>query len=600
MGNTQGAIRIGGGSGFWGDSGLALPQFLKCGDVDYVAFDYLAEITMSILARARQKSLEAGYALDFVTQVVGPNLQAIAATGTKILSNAGGVNPQACGKAIRALISEAGLNLKVAVVTGDDLTDRAAELRDRREMFTGEPFPDPECVASINAYLGAFPIAEALRGGADIVITGRCVDSALPLAACVHAFDWPPDAWDRLAAGSLAGHLIECGPQACGGNFTDWEAVADSLAEVGYPIAEINAQGDLVITKPPETGGQVTRGTVAEQMLYEISDPRAYTLPDVICDFSEVTIVEQAANRVALTGARGRPAPDNYKVSTTFADGWKIATLWFFIGSDAAQKALTFARNALRRTRRQLSQLELPDFTETLVEPFGNEAHYGRFATHTEGREVAIKIAARHPDPKALQLLLKEITGLALAAPPGLALFSGGRPKPSPVVRLFSLLLPKDRVEIRLDLDGAGTKHTPANTPLAAESVPEAPGPAKAADPESDNMIEVPLRALAWARSGDKGDSANIGVIPRRLEHASWIWQALTEQELRQRFDHFLTGPVERFYLPGTGAMNIVLHAVLGGGGIASLRNDPQGKSYAQLLLDTPVTVPSSLLSTPP
>ncbi len=597
MDQKKPTIRIGGGSGYWGESDMALPQFLAAGDVDYVAFDYLAEITMSIMARAQQKSPDAGYAADFVTDVIGPNLEAISRTRTKILSNAGGLNPRQCAAEIRKHVNAAGLDLKVAVVVGDNLTDRADAFGNEKEMFTGEAFPDPSAVASINAYLGAFPVAEALKNGADIVITGRCADSALALAACIHKFGWGANDWNLLAAGSLAGHIIECGPQASGGNFTDWKRVEKSLANVGYPIAEINAQGEIIITKPEGTGGEVSFATVAEQMLYEIGDPRAYELPDVVCDFSSVEITDMGDDRAAMSGAIGSVPSSRYKASATFADGWKIATLWFFIGEDAHEKSLSFADAAFLRTRRKLKKFGAPDFSETLAEPFGSESHYGAFAKGKQSREVGVKIAAKHADPRPLGLLLKETTGLALAAPPGLTMFSGGRPKPSPVVRLFSLLVEKTSVDISIEIDDARIPFHPAvpnEAPPPAGPAPQPSVPGKPAD--MPDLATVSLRTLAWARSGDKGDKANIGVIPRRAEFTPWIWTSITKELVAERFAHFLKGPVERFFLPGTGAINFLLHDVLGGGGIASLRNDPQGKSYAQILLDTPVELPRSLL----
>ena len=301
------SITIGGASGFWGDAALATPQLLATGKLDYIVYDYLAEITMSIMARARSADDSKGYATDFITAVLARNLENIASQGVKVIANAGGVNPNACAEAARALIAERGLNLKVAIVLGDDLMPRreAFAASGIREMFSGDGFPDPERIASINAYLGAFPIARALDMGADIVITGRCVDSAVTLGACIHAFGWARDEYDRLAQASLAGHLLECGTQVTGGNFTDWESVVDSLPEAGYPIGEISDNGDVVITKPERTGGIVNVGTVAEQMLYEIGDPQAYLLPDVACDFSQVTLTQAGEDRVLVQGARG-------------------------------------------------------------------------------------------------------------------------------------------------------------------------------------------------------------------------------------------------------------------------------------------------------
>lgn len=590
-------IRVGGASGYWGESDMALPQLLGDGGLDYIVFDYLAEVTMSIMAKARAKNPQAGYARDFVTAALGPHLQEIARQRVKIISNAGGVNPIACGEAIEALIKEAGVDLKVAVITGDDLIARAADLAqsDRTEMFSGDAFPDPEKIASINAYLGAFPIAKALEMGADIIVTGRCVDSAVTLAACIHEFGWTPGDLDALAGGSLAGHIIECGPQATGGNFTDWEDVAGSLTEIGYPIAEIEADGAFICTKPEGTGGLVSVGTVGEQMLYEIGDPRAYLLPDVTCDFSQVVLAQLAPDQVRVSGARGFLAPAGYKVSATHAQGYRGGAVSFFIGRDAGRKARVFADSVFERARAKLRSFNAADYSETLVEVIGDDSVYGDFAKADPDRSVAVKIAAKHEHELAVGLLLKEIAGHALAAPPGLSGFVGARYAPSPVLGLFSFRIPKGDVPVAITMGGETRDFVEASRTAATvvrDPAPEAPIPNSVA---SGSLIEVPLERLAFARSGDKGDKANIGVLPRHPDFAPWIAQSLTLQTVAARFAHFLKGDVERFYLPGTGALNFILHRVLGGGGVASLRNDPQGKAYAQMLLDTPITIPSDL-----
>lgn len=596
-------IRIGGASGFWGESDMAVPQFLKTGKdqspLDYIVFDYLAEITMSIMARARSKNPDMGYAVDFVSAVIKPHIGAIAKQGIKLISNAGGTNPIACAAAVRAVIAEAGLDLKVAVVTGDDLTSRAAEFADTREMFSGENFPNPENIASINAYLGAFPIAAALDQGADIVITGRCVDSAVTLGACIHEFGWSADDLNQLAGASLAGHILECGPQATGGNFTDWESVADSMDNAGYPIAEIAADGSFIATKPEDTGGIVNIGTIGEQMLYEIGDPQAYILPDVVCDFSGVALEQVGEDRVSVTGALGHAAPDTYKSCATYSDGWKLVAPFFFIGMDAKRKAESFAANALKRARAKLRASNAGDFDDVLIETLGDDSHYGAFAGGTGTREVVLKIGVKHRDPKATMLMLKEATGMGLATPPGLALFAGGRPKPSPVVRLFSLLVPKSEVSVSVTVgDDARVFSEATRTAFDAATILR---PAPPSLPGDDGpMTQVPLIELAWGRSGDKGDKSNIGILPRDKKFAPYIWDALSEDVVGERFAHFLERPgapasVERYYMPGTGAINFLLHDILGGGGVASMRNDPQGKSYAQILLAAPVSIPQSL-----
>jgi len=592
-------IRIGGASGYWGDSSMAMPQFLdagRSGRMDYIVFDYLAEITMSIMARARAKDERAGYARDFVSGVLANHLEKIAETGVKLVSNAGGVNPEACGTAIRKLVADKGLSLKVAVVTGDDLMAEAGRLAEAgtTEMFSGERFPDLARLASMNAYIGAFPIARALAAGADIVVTGRCVDSAVTLGVCIHEFGWAEDDWDRLAAGTLAGHILECGPQATGGNFTDWEDVPD-VAHIGYPIAEISADGSFVLTKPEGTGGLVSVGTAAEQMLYEIGDPQAYIVPDVVADFSEVRFEGIDTNRVHVTGARGLPATDTLKVSATYADGYRGGLVRTVTGLDADRKAAVFADQVFERAGEALRRSNLGDFTETSVEVIGAESQYGTARGIESAREVTVIVAAKHPEAAGIGILLMEATGLGLAAAPGGAGFQGGRPKPSPVIRLFSFLIDKGVLDLHVSTgDEVIALEMAPGQPFDADTVerPAAPSPVDL----SATTETVPLVRLAWGRSGDKGDKANIGIIARDARYLPYIWAALTEDAVANRFSHFLEGSVERFLLPGSNAINFLLHDVLGGGGVASLRNDAQGKAYAQLLLDFPVPVPPGLV----
>ncbi len=593
------SVRIGGAVGFWGEASIGTPQLLAGGRVDYLVYDYLAEITMSIMARARAGDPQLGFATDFVSVAMKHNLAAIAEQRVKVISNAGGVNPRACAAAVRGLIDAAGLALRVAVVTGDDLTPRLQALAATgpREMFSGAEFPPLERMASVNAYLGAFPIARALSAGADIVITGRIVDSAATLGACIHELGWAPEQYDELAAASIAGHLLECGPQSTGGNFTDWETVADSLENIGYPIAEVFSDGSFVVSKPPETGGAVTVGTVAEQMMYEIGDPQAYILPDVICDFSGIELAPIAPDQVRVTGARGSAPTDTYKVSATYADGFRGGQLLFFYGFDADQKARTMAEIALQRAESRLKRQGMVPYTETSIEIVGDESHYGQARQVSSAREVTLKLAAKHPDQRAVAVLFQEAIGMGLSAPPGLTLFSaGGRPKPSPVVRLFSFLHPKTSVDIEVELDGVSLPYPAVEGGGAAFDAASIVRPSPPAAPDlSADTTTVPLIRLAWGRSGDKGNAANIGIIARRPEYLPYIWAALTESAVAERFAHFLEGRVERFLLPGSHSINFLLHDVLGGGGVASLRNDPQGKGYAQVLLDHRILVPRHL-----
>lgn len=594
-------IRIGGASGYWGESAMATPQLLKAGGLDYIVFDYLAEITMSIMARAKAKDASAGYASDFISAVLTPHIEEIANQGVKIIANAGGVNPTACGAAARALIESKRLDLKVAVITGDDLMDckDAIAAKAPREMFTGANFPEADKLASINAYIGAIPIVRALAAGADIIITGRCVDSAVTLGACIHEFGWANDNWDMLASGSLAGHILECGPQATGGNFTDWEDTGD-IVEIGYPIAEISEDGSFILTKPEGTGGIVNVGTASEQLVYEIGDPQSYILPDVICDFSEVAITQDGADRVRVSPAQGRPAPDTYKTCLTYQDGFRVGLLLSFTGIDAEAKAKSFAEAAFARTRKVFRQFNAGDFTETSVEVLGANSQFGgQFgsAQPNDPMEVVLKVAAKHSNAMGAGLLLKELSGLGLATPPGLSIFAGGRPKPSPVVRLFSYLTPKDDIEITIDFNGETQNFKDAHgAPIDANASKRPVQPAPISD---EGLTPVPLIKLAWGRSGDKGDKANIGIIARKADYLPYIWAALTEEVVATRFAHFIeggdAGKVQRFFMPGPNAINFLIDEVLGGGGVASLRNDPQGKAYAQILLTHPIPIPKAM-----
>ena len=586
------AVRIGCGAGFWGDSAEGPAQLVRTGGIDYLVMDYLAEITMSLLARAKAKRPDSGYATDFVTAVMKPLLPALAEQGIKVVTNAGGVNAPACKAALEALIQDAGLSLTVAAVSGDDLLARADELRAAgvSELDSGAPLPAAPW--SINAYLGAAPIAAALAAGADIVVTGRCVDSALALGPLMHEFNWATDDYDRLAAGSLVGHLIECGTQCTGGLFTDWQDVP-GWDDMGFPIAECFADGSCIITKPAGTGGLVNVATVAEQLVYEIGDPARYLLPDVSCDFSAVTLVDSGAHRVRVSGARGRPPTTTYKTSVTYKDGYRATATMMIGGREARAKAERVADAILTRTRRLFAARGWADYRETSVEVLGSEATYGPHSRHTDTREVILKLAVAHAEEAPLELFAKEIFPAATATAQGLTGFAGGRPGVQPVVRLYSCLVEKTGLPITVEVN-AQTLALPAPLPQdAADSPPPAvPGPELAA---SLTDPVVPLYRLAYARSGDKGNSANIGLLARHPDLLPLIRAQLGAPEVAAWFAHLADGPVTRYEWPGVHGFNFVLQRALGGGGTGSLRHDPQGKAYAQLLLDFPIRVPAAL-----
>lgn len=582
-------IRIGCGAGFWGDSAEGPKQLVASGEIDYLVLDYLAEITMSLLARARAKDPAAGYATDFpaVVAALAPQLKA---NGVKVVTNAGGVNPAACKAAIEEKLEALGIELKVSIVTGDDLLPRAAEFAGVKEMFSGAAMPAK--LWSMNAYLGAFPIARALAGGADIVLTGRCVDSAVVLGPLIHEFGWQADDYDKLSAGSLAGHVIECGTQCTGGLSTDWEKVADDWDRMGFPIAVCRPDGGFVVTKPAGSGGRVVPETVAEQIVYEIGDPAAYLLPDVSCDWREVRLKAVGENRVEVTGARGRAPGAQYKVSATYQDGFRTTATMMIGGVDAVRKAEAVAAAILKRTRRLFAERGLPDYTRTDVEVLGSEANWGANARRRDTREVILKIAVQHADKSALEIFGREFIPPATSMAQGITGFFGGRPAPTPLVRLFSCLVPKDAVPI--EIDGEPYALPAAACGVAEIAVPPPRPAAGVARPEGATA-SVPLIALAYGRSGDKGDAANIGVLARRPDFLPLLRAQLTADAVKRYFAHFAKGSVERFEIPGLCGFNFLMHEALGGGGTASLRYDPQGKMLAQVLMDFPIEVPERL-----
>ncbi|HET8882140.1 MAG TPA: acyclic terpene utilization AtuA family protein, partial [Solimonas sp.] len=588
---SRDVVRIGCGAGFWGDSAEGPKQLVESGEIDYLVLDYLAEITMSLLAKARANDANAGYATDLPSVIA--NLAAkLKAGGIKLVTNAGGVNPLACKAAIEDKLKALNIELKIAIVTGDDLLPRAAEFADVKEMFSGEPMPAK--LWSMNAYLGAQPIAQALAGGADIVLTGRCVDSALVLGPLIHEFGWAADDYDRLSAGSLAGHIIECGAQATGGIVTDWRTVVGDWDRMGFPIAICEADGRCTITKPAGTGGRVTTQGVAEQIVYEIGDPAAYLLPDVSCDWRDVQLRQVGDDRVEVSGARGRAPGDHYKVSATYQDGFRVASTMMIGGVDAVAKAEAVGAAILKRTRTLFAQRGLADYTRTDIEVLGSEANWGANARRRDAREVILKVAAQHADKAALDIFGREFIPPATAMAQGITGFAGGRPTPTPMVRLFSCLVPKSSVTIEVDgrpfslsppsgervgVRGAGSSDA-ASSPVQK---PPHPDPLPRG---GEGTRTVPLIALAYGRSGDKGDAANIGVLARKPEYVAILRAQLTADAVKQYFAHFVKGAVERFEIPGLHGFNFLMHNALGGGGTASLRYDPQGKMLAQVLMD--------------
>ncbi|XP_077445698.1 uncharacterized protein LOC144066198 isoform X3 [Stigmatopora argus] len=584
-------VRIGCASGFWGDTATSVPQLIHGGKLDFLVFDYLSEITMSLLTAAKSKAPNLGYAPDFVLAALAPSIRDIQQKGVRVVSNAGGVNPLACADAIREVVRKAGLDLKVAVVTGDDLTPQRSRLA-RVETADG-PRALPEKLHSVNAYLGAGPIRRCLDLGADIVVTGRCVDSALALGPLMHAFGWREGDLDLLAAGSLAGHLIECGAQSTGGIFTDWHRVPD-WDDIGFPVVECSSDGSFVLSKPPKTGGLVSFGTAAEQLVYEIGDPRRYVLPDVTCDFSHALIQEVPGvdgGAVRVSGAKGSAPPRDYKVCATYMDGFRATAVCPLGGPRAAEKARRTAESIVKRTRRIFKRLALEDFTDIHVQVLGAEDTYGAHAANKGAREAVLWLAACHKDKKALEVFAREIAPAGTGMAPGLCGIVGGRPRVSPILKPFFFYQPKSQVQIHIHVDG----HLAESFSEAEAHTPHEEAPLPSDGEEVD--LDLPsgphcyrLEELAYTRSGDKGDSANIGVIARDPRLFPYLKKHLTSSAVEDYLLHLFPsgrrGAVTRYTLPGINALNFLLKDCLGGGGVASLRSDPQGKALAQMLLD--------------
>jgi hypothetical protein len=583
-------IRIANAGGYWGDDLAQFRRQVELGPVDYLTLDFLAEITMSIMQKQRARDPRAGYARDFVAQVE-ETLPLLVARGVRVISNAGGVNPLACRAALLAMAQTHGRPLEVAAVVGDDLMERLGELNAAGvtldHMDDGAPFAEiRDRVSSANAYFGAWPVVEALRSGAQIVVTGRCTDTGITLAPMIHAFDWAPDDWDRLAAGIVAGHIVECGAQSTGGNFTDWRGVR-RFATIGYPVIEVSPDGSFVVTKHPGTGGAVTVRTVKEQLVYEMGDPRGYITPDVVADFATLHLEQSGRDRVRVWGVRGRPAPASLKISVSYFDGWKASGALIISGPDAVAKARAFA--ALFWERLGLA------FAERHTELVGHSACWGPLAPESDPPEVLLRLSVRDPEREKIERFSKLVPAVILSGPPGVAV-TGGRPQAQEVVAYWPALAPRERVKPRL-VTRDGERALEWSTPLVTtrrpgllprDSWPRAKGSAK--------TVHVPLAAVAHGRSGDKGDTCNIGVIARAPEVYPWLRRTLTAALVKRRFKGICLGRVERHEVPNLWALNFLLHESLGGGGTVSLRLDAQGKTLSHALLAMEVAIPRGLL----
>ncbi len=448
-------IRIAAGQGFWGDLPDAPVRQVEGGPIDYLMLDYLAEVTMSIMQKQKSRDPTAGYARDFVS-LMKQILPTCVERDIKVVANAGGVNVAGCAAAVRNVARELGLagKVKIGIVTGDDILDRIDELIDRgielRNLDTGEPLATVrDRIQSANAYLGAAPIVEALNRGANVVITGRATDTGLTLAPLIHEFGWATDDWDKLSAGTIAGHIIECGAQCSGGNCQyDWETIPD-LANVGFPIVEVSPDATFVVTKHEGTGGRVNVPSIKEQLLYEMGDPHEYITPDCVADFTTIQLAEDGPNRVRVFGIKGREATDSLKVSISYSAGYKaVGTLVY-----AWPAAYAKAKAADQVLRARLDRLGLK-FNHVLTEFVGASATHGPLAGEpsAELAEVQLRVGVRADERAGVERFTKEIAPLILTGPPSVTGFAGGRPKVEEIVAYWPALIPKSEITARVDV----------------------------------------------------------------------------------------------------------------------------------------------------
>ncbi|HVT27188.1 MAG TPA: acyclic terpene utilization AtuA family protein [Lacipirellulaceae bacterium] len=608
---TSKPLRVGNAQAFWGDRTDAAAEMLaREPGLNYLSLDYLAEVSMSILAMQRERDPHAGFAREFVDVVRSLAPYWSSGGRCRLITNAGGLNPRGCAEACLTALADADCRpLRIGVVSGDDVLPIMRSGTKRSSAATFQNLDTDAAIRDVhdrlvtaNAYLGAAPIVQALADGADIVITGRVADPSLTVAPAIYHFGWNENDLDRLAGASVAGHLIECGTQITGGISTDWLDVPD-VAHIGFPVVEISQDGSCIVTKPHGTGGRVNELTVKEQLLYEIADPENYLSPDVTVSFLSLTVVDLGNDRVRVSGALGKPRAAKYKVSATYSDGFRAAGTLTIIGRNADTKARRVGQLVLQRVRD--SGYELRD---ALVECLGAGDATGRVAArcgdHTNSfAEIVLRIAVEADARDAVECFASELSPFITAGPQGTTGYAEGRPRVHPVFRYWPCLIERHAVTPRVEIlttsktlkatlpNRASSHSVQSIPPLPLQSTRiltawegEAPAEPNATSPgnyaQPSNLYDI-----AIARSGDKGSSATVGVIART---SGW-WEFLRTWLTSDRVAEFLSAlqieHIDRYELPNLHALNFVLHGVLR----QSLRTDAQGKALAQLLLELPL-----------
>jgi ubiquitin len=586
-------IRIGNAGGYWGDDLSALKRQLTGGKLDYITIDFLAEITKTILQRQQHRNPELGFAGDFLGQLE-ECLPLIVEKNVRVITNAGGINPIGLGKKIRALAKKMGYDMKVGVVYGDDIVDSLPELEKAGEKFTnmetGQNFDVArDKVTTANIYFGADPVVKALDQGCQIIVTGRVTDTGITLAPMIHEFGWAFDDWDRISAGIIAGHIIECGTQGAGGNITDWEDVP-SFHNMGYPIIEMSKDGTFVVTKHKKTGGLVNEKSVKEQLLYEMGDPNRYLAPDGIARFDTIQLADLGNDRVRISGIKGEPRPETLKISMAYNDGFKASGSILVCGPDVEKKADAISDAFWHRLNTKF------DATHTSL--VGTGSIWPKSTGRTKPNEALLRFGVRDQDKKKVHEFGMLLPALILSGPSGMAV-TGGRPKPSQVVAYWPALIDRNRVLPKVTIlptSGRQKNFTIKPPVVNLENKAPKPAPLTRKIKITGKTKKVSLRTLAYARSGDKGDTCNVGVLARTPEIHQWLIGYLTAAKVKRFFDGIVLGKVTRHEMPNLHALNFLLEETLGGGGTVSLMLDPQGKTLSQALLEMEVSVPTKLI----
>lgn len=590
-------IRIANAGGFWGDDLGVLRRQLEGGEVDYISSDFLAEVTMSILRKQQLKNEAMGYVGDFVGQIVDV-AELMKAKKVRMLTNAGGINPLACARKILSELKKKGVDFKITVVIGDNIIDRIDEFYPEKAMFTdmetGDDFAQiKDNIQSANVYLGVPPLLKALESGSDLILAGRVTDTSITMAPMIYELGWDLGDWDKLAAGLVAGHIIECGAQASGGNFTDWQKVK-KWDNFGYPIVEMNRDGSFEVYKHENTGGLISRDTIREQLVYEMGDPKHYISPDVVADFSQIVLKELAPNRVLVQNAKGYPSTHFLKVSMAYEDGYKAVSSIVISGGRVLNKAREFEKIFWGRLN--------IDYKKTNTEYVGYNACHQNLVEDIDPNEILLRFSVYDDDLEKIKAFSTSIAPLILSGPPGVAVI-GGRARAQQVMTYWPTLIPKTLIQSTvhvLDFEGEIQESYEIDSVLGNEADYK-PEETQSQKPELDEyaqmeMSEVALRSVCMARSGDKGDTFNIGVLARSEDIYNYLKVKLDSEVVKTMFTGICKGKVKRFELDNLLALNFLLEESLDGGGTKSLMIDAQGKTMASALLNQTFSIPKAYL----